>query len=559
METIPKTIARYEILKELGKGSMSRVYLAYDPNLDREVALKILLSNWPPEVSEELRKRFVLEARAAGKLSHPGIVRVYDADTDPSTGVSFLAMEWVDGRSLQDLLEAEGKLPLRVAVEIIIQVAEALDYAHECGRVHRDVKPSNILLSPDGRARISDFGVAKILSESHTLTGHLLGTPLYMSPEQVKGDPIDGRSDLFSLGVVLYRSLSGSVPFGGDSLISVAYKIVNVDHRPLSLKGSEEGERLGKVLERILEKDPGDRFSSGQEMAAALRQIGEDWEPGEDKEVVRLALSKSPPTPAPEPEAAASRPAEDTLPVEPSAAPAEPAEKGLGESTVEILSPPVLDVARPSWLARRPRPRRRAGPRLARLAASVLWAVFLTLLVVAVIGRRLTPSPDVVVVQAEEAVAESPMGATTDGEEERLSSGPAPSVPAVDPNAGAAATEIPVAGGQPAVGRVLSNLEILYRHRYREGYMSVWVDQEKVWSQELRRSRNPLFWLIGSRTSAFLRMPEGLHSVEVRVTAPRKGIDASKVVESSFRGGETRRLKVSVDRDSNRLELDWEA
>ena len=156
-------------------------------------------------------------------------MRVYDADTDPDLRIPYIAMEWVQGRSLRHLLDDGSRLSGPRTLEILEQVARALDYAHRAGRIHRDIKPSNILISTEGIAKVSDFGVAKIVSESHTISGQVLGTPAYMSPEQVRDDPLDGRSDLFSLGAVLYQCVSGGTPFTGESLVQVVYKILNVD------------------------------------------------------------------------------------------------------------------------------------------------------------------------------------------------------------------------------------------------------------------------------------------------------------------------------------------
>ncbi len=576
MDDLPRSVGRYEILEELGRGSMSRVYLAYDSNLDRKVAVKVLRSTGPVEVAEELTKRFVLEARAAGKLSHPGIVRVYDADTDPQIGVSYLAMEWVQGRSLQNLLEAEGRLEVRRAVEIAAQVAEALDYAHLCGRVHRDVKPSNILLGRGGEARVSDFGVAKILSESHTITGHLLGTPLYMSPEQVAGEPVDGRSDLFSLGVVLYRSVSGSVPFGGDSLISVAYKIVNVDPRPLPLKRTEPSQLLGSVLERLLMKDPRDRYQTGAEVADALREVGDKWVRAAGEEVLSLPTWRPRLEPAADAGRSRVRSLEDTQTVSPTEKEAEPAGKeARDESTVEILTPPVrqlVDIRRPPHLAKwRPEWEGRRGPRRSSLVASVLCALLVTALAVAVIGRRSTLTPDAIPEVPEQrqasrlgeapesSAAPTPIAVEGMPVSELSSRLPSAAGEGEEPTASKARPEVLGRGGAEPSGLVaLSTLEILYRHRSREGYVSVWVDREKVWTERLTGSRNPFLWIVGYRARALLKVPEGLHSVEVRVTAPAKGIDAARVVRRHFRGGETRRRRVSVERKSNRLRLHWE-
>ena len=267
-----ESVGRYEIVGDLGAGAMSKVYLAHDPNLDRKLALKVVLQGWSVNRQEqsELERRFLLEARAAGKLSHPGIVRVFDAYTDPETGISYIAMEWIQGRSLAQVLSDNEPLSGPETLAMLAQVARALDYAHEFGRIHRDIKPSNILISNEGVAKVSDFGVAKIMSETHTISGQVLGTPAYMSPEQVRDEQLDGRSDLFSLGAVLYQCVSGTTPFDGESLVQVVYKILNVDPRPLQLPHTEAWVLLKEIVNRGLQKDPNCRYQNGAQLADFL-------------------------------------------------------------------------------------------------------------------------------------------------------------------------------------------------------------------------------------------------------------------------------------------------
>jgi len=268
----PSEIGRYRLIRELGRGAMARVYLAEDPNIGRQIALKVLAPSGPvdAEVLENLRQRFLLEARAAGNLRHPAAVAIYDADHDAETGLSYIAMEWVDGRSLQQVLQEGRSLTVPQVVAIGQQVAAALDAAHQKGLIHRDVKPANILLDRQGDAKLSDFGIAKIESLDLTSTGQVLGTPYYMSPEQIRGEELDGRSDLFSLGVVLYQCLTGRLPFEGDSLASVTHKILTVDPRPPQWLNEDIPEPLSTVVSKALAKDCEDRYQSGAELAEAL-------------------------------------------------------------------------------------------------------------------------------------------------------------------------------------------------------------------------------------------------------------------------------------------------
>ena len=266
------SIARYKILSELGQGAMARVYLALDPNINRKVALKVLEPRGLVGAIEmqELRTRFLLEARAAGNLRHPAAVAIYDADHDPDTGYSFIAMEWVDGQSLDHLLKAESRLPIEQAITITCQMASALDAAHQQGLIHRDVKPANILLDNEGNAKLSDFGIAKAESLELTSTGQVLGTPYFMSPEQIRDEDLDGRSDLFSLGVVLYQCMTGRLPFQADSLPALTHKILDVEPPPPRTLNPEIPEPLAATLIKALDKAPDERFQTGAQLAEAL-------------------------------------------------------------------------------------------------------------------------------------------------------------------------------------------------------------------------------------------------------------------------------------------------
>ncbi|MCG8461901.1 MAG: protein kinase, partial [Holophagales bacterium] len=278
---LPARIDRYRILDFLGRGSMGEVYLAVDPKFDRRVALKVMSGHRLGEDDEleDLRQRFVHEARAAGRLNHPAIVTVYDADTDRETGWPFIAMEWVDGSSLRHLLRHQGPLGVTHTVELGARVASALSYAHGQGVVHRDIKPANLLLRSDGRVKVADFGIAKLVSSALTPTGQVLGSPNYMAPEQVKAEPVDGRTDLFALGVVLYEGLAGRPAFAAESLASITFKIVSVDPRPVKMYNPRVPAELEAVLQRALEKDPAARFQTGAEMAMALDAIAQKLDP----------------------------------------------------------------------------------------------------------------------------------------------------------------------------------------------------------------------------------------------------------------------------------------
>jgi predicted Ser/Thr protein kinase len=265
-----KQLGRYLIERQLGKGAMGVVYLARDPVIGRFVALKTLNVPAESEEADEFRQRFLREAQAAGLLTHPGIVTVFDAGVDEATGLSFIAMEYVEGKSLKELLKSGHMFTYSEVARVGAALATALDYAHGKGVVHRDIKPANILITTQGAIKITDFGVARLESSNLTAEGQFIGTPNYMSPEQVAGTPVDGRSDLFSLGVVVFELLTGQRPFGGNSLTEVSYKIVHEAPPIPSHLRPALPPAFNPILLKLLEKDPARRYQKGADVARAL-------------------------------------------------------------------------------------------------------------------------------------------------------------------------------------------------------------------------------------------------------------------------------------------------
>ena len=293
-------IGRYEIEKELGRGAMGVVYLARDPHLHRQVAVKTY--SLPDGISEEMAKefheRFLREARAAASLSHPGLVAVYDAGEDPDRNLPYIAMEFVQGQSLKQRLEKGERLDPAWVLAIGAVLADALHVAHKAGIIHRDIKPANILIrTEDGAAKLADFGVARLKSSDLTQSGAALGSPGYMSPEQVKGGALDGRSDLFSLAVVLYEAFCGKRPFQGEDLVSLAYSIAHDTQVPLTrhFQGCPAG--LNRFFDRALSKDPDKRFPDGPAFREAFVQAGKQLPAGKmDQTMVEAGTVKVTPT-----------------------------------------------------------------------------------------------------------------------------------------------------------------------------------------------------------------------------------------------------------------------
>jgi serine/threonine protein kinase len=262
-------IGRYKILGELGRGAMGIVYRAKDPALDRTVALKTIILAEDSEGGMDYQKRFFQEAKAAGKLTHPHIVTTYDFGEEE--GLAYIAMELLEGTELRDRMRDGRIIAAPEAVDIARQIADGLGFAHERGVVHRDIKPSNIMLLARGQAKIMDFGIARMrVGDVKTSTGIVLGTPKYMSPEQVEGSPVDQRSDIFSLGVVLYEMLTGIRLFSGEDAPQIMHNVAHGEHEPPTRVNPELPAMLDFIIARALKKDPAVRYQDAYDLAADL-------------------------------------------------------------------------------------------------------------------------------------------------------------------------------------------------------------------------------------------------------------------------------------------------
>jgi len=247
-------IGRYEILDEVGQGAMGTVYRARDPLIERTVAIKTVPIAKLRRDGADAESRFLREAQSAGRLSHPNIVTIYDVGE--AEGLAYIAMEYLHGATLRDLMD-KGPMPLDLALDTATQMAEALAFAHEHGVIHRDIKPANVVVTGQhGRIKLSDFGIAHLANSDHTHAGQMLGSPRYMSPEQAMGHEVDGHSDIFSLGAVLYEMLTGRYAFDGDSLPSIVYRVVNEAPVAASTLRPQLPAELASLLSRMLNKNP---------------------------------------------------------------------------------------------------------------------------------------------------------------------------------------------------------------------------------------------------------------------------------------------------------------
>jgi serine/threonine-protein kinase len=268
-------LGRYQVEKELGKGAMGVVYMGRDPKINRVVAIKTMALSQEFDESElaDVKERFFREAETAGRLNHANIVTMYDAGEEHD--LAYIAMEFLKGRDLVPYTKAGALLEQSKVTSIVARVADALSYAHGNNVVHRDIKPANIMYEPESdQVKVTDFGIARITDSSRTKTGMVLGTPSYMSPEQLAGKKIDGRSDIFSLGVTLYQMVSGHLPFEGDSMAQLMFRIANEPHPDVRTYNPDVPAALAAIIDRALAKDISVRYQTGQEMARDLRALG---------------------------------------------------------------------------------------------------------------------------------------------------------------------------------------------------------------------------------------------------------------------------------------------
>jgi serine/threonine-protein kinase len=385
------SVGRYRIVKFLGAGAMGEVYLADDPQIDRQLAIKTVRLVGRPQEIDDRKKRLLREARAAGRLLHPNIVTLFDAGE--AEGLLYLAFEFVEGVDLAGRLDSPSRLSLRDVLRIARQSADALDYAHSQGVVHRDIKPSNILLDRAGRVKIADFGIAKMAGQSTELTmvGSVMGSPQYLSPEQIKGEDLDGRSDIFSLGVVIYEILSGKRPFEGDTITSLVYQILHKELPPISELRAVPP-RLEALMRRMLAKDREDRLTAGEaarELAVVEMELSDETLSApaaalDETFVLPRKASTGAPVPIPPapPWLADAPPTRGTVAASPATTPSTPRPEAVAAPApvpVQAAPPPTVQAASGAMPPLPARPPSSKGP-------LIFVAVFLLLMIAAVAG-----------------------------------------------------------------------------------------------------------------------------------------------------------------------------
>lgn len=495
---LPKTIGRYEILEELGRGSMGVVFKARDPRIGRIVALKAVAFSFPlgPGEEDEFLKRFYDEAEIAGRLSHPNIVTIYDVGERGPEGERFIAMEYVTGTNLHDLLASGARLPVMQVADVVEQVAGALDYAHENGIVHRDIKPANIVLTDSGQVKILDFGIARWVSAEKTGPGRFFGTPNYMAPEQVTGGEIDGRADQFALAVTLYQLLTGERPFLGDSITAVSYQVVNIEPAPPSKLNPSLSPSFDRLLRRALAKNSSERYTCCKDLAADLKSCATAWQEGTEQSMPPTLVSRrdtSIPTSAPG-QRGYRRPQDGAMPAWSRLLYWRSSRKGIG------------------WLA--------FGLCLALLATAPY------------LFRRAPVTPNGV---GPFALVQSPWGPEPPTEIDGSVTAGAP----------APATERP----KDEVAISNAELALILRHRMKSGHLTVRVDGDQALAEEIHGDGGKGHW------SGVITVPAGRRRVEIRLRNDSGSMDDIDGIDIDFRPHEKRVLRLSVGAITKRLRL----
>src|SRR5579859_2246679 len=529
-----KRFGRYEIVGELGRGAMGVVYKARDPQIDRAVAIKTV-SLWRQEAEEEqeFRLRFLNEAQAAGRLHHSGIVSIFDVGESPENRDPYIVLEYVAGESLNRILARDKKLPLATALKLAEEVAEALDYAHAQGVVHRDIKPANILVTETGHAKIADFGIAKLNLAHFTLPGRVLGTPAYMAPEQLSGEGVDGRSDLFSLGVILYAMVTGHSAFQGSSATTVCFKVANREPVAASALDMTLPPQLDAVISRAIAKNPDERYQRGADFAEDLRILQQNYKPGSTTTSLQAitGIGMRP---------AGSRSGSTTSALR-------PVDAGTDVEQVvrfALLKAPIRDLI---------------------IGAAVIVLLVIvgteTKLLVITPPRMSVTVPTLSMPSADPA-SSNPTGRST----ETATLSPAPAVAMASHKGAHRRNPHPAAQLHPAtqpkeIVVPASALDLGIQHQFKDATLFLWVDDKLVWTRPLHggvQKKMVVFNGIRGVESETLQIPAGHHVLRFRALSTDHTTDLSKSVSADFIGGDTKSLQVTFDKHNTIMRLNWE-
>jgi eukaryotic-like serine/threonine-protein kinase len=530
-------LGRYELVAELGRGAMGIVYKAYDPKINRLVAIKTISLVAADSTEEQAcRARFFREAEAAGRLSHPRIVAIFDIGENPDTLSPYIVMEYVAGRSLEEILSTENaRLPLHTTLQLIQEVTEALDYAHLQGVVHRDVKPSNIIVGEDGHAKITDFGIAQLNVSDSGRPGRTWGTPAYMSPEQFTGESVDGRSDLFSLGVILYRMLTGHRPFQGNSVLTVALRVRKHKPVPAGVFNRELSPELDCVVARAIAKNPAERYQTGMEMVCDLQRLRDGIDSESPGDVV-----------LPKPDTRANRVPESN----------DVSYNHLLKTTNTSLSGSrnrvqAAETAAPVQLDQ---PWQQLGVAFLTLGGLALvfvglwWAIPVNS-APGVTELAFHPVPTVsmaTVVALEQTKADSA------------------SAPSIELSAKSPARRVDARDIPPDASEDRSHscqLGIAVEHHFVTADLSVWIDDRQIYSHSLRgaiKKHVLLFKGVEGYLSDVVQLTPGDHRIRVRVLSADGSYDESGSISGTFAPGSEKLLVIDFDNHNRRMRVAFE-
>ena len=522
-----KRFGRYEIVAELGRGAMGVVYKARDPQIDRLVAVKtVSLSGQEPDEEKEFRLRFLHEAKAAGRLHHPGIVGIFDVGENPETQDPYIVLEYVAGESLNRILAREKKLPLPTALQLVEEVAEALDYAHAQGVIHRDIKPGNILVTEGGHAKIADFGIAKLNLAHFTLPGKVLGTPAYMSPEQLSGEGVDGRSDLFSLGVILYAMVTGHSSFQGDSATTVCFKVANREPVAASALDLTLPPELDEVISCAMAKSPEERYQRGAELAEDVRQLQRLFQTGSTTTSLRA--------------------------VAPLATSTGTRNRTSGRA---VTANRVAEVAKADKAVR-------TAIRKVPIRDLILGVATLIVLVFVAAQTKLQvtspkegPNASLVAAPGGDGSNSTP-NSTKDTSSAATKAVPVKVASAVTPRK----SHPPAVHTTNPIVVPLSNLDLAVQHQFKDATLFVWVDDKLMLTKPLHgaaQKRLVVFNGLHGAESETLKIPAGKHVIRVRALSADETIDLSRTASAEFIGGADKALRVTIDKHNTVMKLSW--
>ena len=524
-----KRFGRYEVVAELGRGAMGVVYKARDPQIDRLVAVKtVSLWGQEPEEEQEFRLRFGNEAQAAGRLHHPGIISVFDVGEDPENQDPYIVLEYVSGESLQRVLAREKKLPLSKALKLAEELADALAYAHAQGVVHRDMKPANILVTEDGHAKIADFGIAKLNLAHFTIPGKVLGTPAYMAPEQLSGEGADGRSDLFSLGVILYVMVTGHSPFPGSSATTVCFKVANREPVAASALDMTLPPQIDAVIARAIAKNPDERYQNGAELAEDLRLLQQAYKPGSTTTSMQAITALT------------TNLNLRTASARATARPAAAVAQAQGVVHYILYKAPIRDL--------------------------ILGAATLVLLVVNGAQSKLFVN------------VPKTAGVMADGEIQASTTNPDPPQPA---RVAAAVMPSPTVHVAPPVRKAVhpavrakapapvrsappvssATLDLGVQHQFKDATLFVYIDGKIALTRPLHGAvQRKLIVFNGVRgvESETIEVPAGRHVLRIRALSTDQTTDLSRTVTADFIGGDNKSLEVTFEKHNSAMRLTWQ-